>query len=401
MDFELSRDAMEFREEIRAFLDEKLTPELRRASRMTVGTYTDLRACNRWYTILSKKGWIAPAWPKEYGGTGWDDLQRYIFGIECYKAGAPLLFNMGIRHIGPVLIAHGTKEQKDYYIPRILSGEDMWCQGYSETTAGSDLAALKLGAERHKDHYVLNGSKMWTTGAHFANQMFCLVRTSDEGKKQAGITFLVLPVDTPGITVKPIITLNGLHEFNQVYFDNVRVPVANRVGEENDGWRVAKVLMQFARSNNINMAWVRESLQRVREAAEIEPGGYGEPLAMDSNFMQQVNQTEIRLTGVETLELRMLSETRGGQNPGYLSSLLKTQASELIQKVSELMLEAVAWYSFPFQLEALDPFSEATFVGPEHALPVTSLYLNQRSTTIASGASEIQRDVLAKRVLGL
>lgn len=401
MDFKLNNDAIEFRNEVREFLDDQLTEDLRRASRLTVGTYTDMSACNRWYKILSKKGWIAPGWPEEYGGTGWDEMQSHIFGIECFRAGAPLLFNMGIRHIGPVMMAHGTQEQRDLYLPRILSGEDIWCQGYSEPGAGSDLAALKLRAERRGDEYILNGTKMWTTGAHFAQRIFCLVRTSDEGKKQAGITFLVMAMDTPGITVQPILSLNGLHEFNQVFFEDVRVPVANRVGEENDGWRVAKVLMQFARSNNINMAWVREALQRVREAAEIESDGQQGPLVCDPDFSAKLSSTEIRLLGVESLELRLLSEMSGDKNPGAMSSLLKSRASELIQQVSELMLEAVAWYGFPFQMEALDPFTESEFVGPEYALPATCLYLHQRSTTIASGSSEIQRDVLAKRVLGL
>jgi alkylation response protein AidB-like acyl-CoA dehydrogenase len=401
MDFKLSNEIIEFRNEVREFLDQELGEDLRRASRLTIGTYTEMKACMRWYRILSKQGWIAPSWPEEYGGTGWDDLQRHIFGIECFKAGAPLLFNMGIRHIGPVLIAHGTQAQRDFYIPRILSGEDIWCQGYSEPTAGSDLAALKLRAERRGDEYILNGTKLWTTGAHFAQRIFCLVRTSDEGKKQAGITFLVMPMNAPGITVEPIISLNGQHECNQVFFDDVRVPVANRVGEENDGWRVAKVLMQFARSNNINMAWVREALQRIREAAEIESDGFGGKLITDADFSMKLSRTEINLMGVETLELRMLSEMSGNNNPGAMSSLLKSRASELIQEVSELLVEAVAWYGFPFQLEALDPFTDSEFVGPEYALPAVLLYLNQRSTTIASGSSEIQRDVLAKRVLGL
>ncbi len=401
MDFRLTKEAEEFTEEVRQFLDDELPEDLRRASRLTLGTYTDIRACLKWHKILAKKGWIAPGWPKEYGGTGWNDLQRHIFGIECFKAGAPLLFNMGIRHIGPVLMAHGTNEQKEMYIPKILSGDEIWCQGYSEPTAGSDLASLKLNAVRQGDDYILNGTKIWTTGAHFAQRMFCLVRTSDEGKKQAGITFLVMAVDTPGIKVEPILALNGLHEFNQVFFDNVRVPVANRVGEENDGWRVAKVLMQFARSNNINTAWVREALQRVREAAEIESDDGKGSLIENSSFLSRFTNTEIKLMGLEMLELRILSEMSKNENPGAITSLLKTRASELIQEVSELMVEAVGWYGFPFQLEASDPFTDSTFVGPEYALPVMCLYLNQRSTTIASGSTEIQKDVLAKRVLGL
>jgi len=401
MEISLSDEDLAFQDEVREFLDTHLGEELRRASRLTVGTYTNMEACMRWYRILSKKGWIAPDWPVEYGGTGWTDIQRYIFGIECFRAGAPLLFNMGIRHIGPVLIAHGTQAQRDLYIPAILSGDEIWCQGYSEPAAGSDLAALKLKATRVGDEYILNGTKMWTTGAHFAERMFCLVRTSDEGRKQDGITFLVMPTKMPGITIEPIITFAGEHECNQVFFDDVRIPVENRVGEENDGWRVAKVLMQFARSNNINMAWVRESLLRIIEIAELEQAGDGHRLKDDASFAEKLALLEIHLRGVETLELRVLAEMHKNQNPGYMSSLLKTRASELIQKVSELKVEAIAYYGFPFQLEALDPFTDADVIGPEYAPPVLPAYMNQRSTTIASGSSEIQRDVLAKRVLGL
>ncbi|MEO2174146.1 MAG: acyl-CoA dehydrogenase family protein [bacterium] len=401
MNFTETDDAIKFRTRVQEFLDDKLTPDLRRASRLTAGTYTEMSACLAWHRILAEKGWIAPAWPKDQGGTGWNDLQRHIFGVECFKAGAPLLFNMGIRHIGPVLMAHGTQSQRDTYLPRILSGDDIWCQGYSEPAAGSDLAALKLRAERHGDQYIINGTKLWTTGAHFAQMIFCLVRTSNEGRKQAGITFLVMPMDTPGISIRPIISLNGQHECNQVFFDGVRVPVTNRVGEENDGWRVAKVLMQFARSNNINMAWVREALQRVKEAASIESDGRQGRLVDDCYFLDKLSCTEIKLMGVESLERRLLCEMNKNETPGFMSSMLKSRASELIQEVSELMLEAVAWYGFPFQTEALSPYCKSRFVGPEYALPAVSLYLNQRSTTIASGSSEIQKDVLAKRVLGL
>ena len=226
----LPKDAVEFRTTVREFLAEHLDAELKRAARLTTGVHTHIDASQRWYKILSRQGWIAPTWPKEYGGTGWNDLQRFIFGMECFRAGAPLLFNMGIRHLGPVLMAHGTEQQKNYYLPRILSGEDIWCQGYSEPSAGSDLASLQLKAERVGDEYVLNGSKLWTTGAHFATQMFCLVRTSCGERKQEGITFLVLPVDSPGIRVDPILTLAGDHEVNQVFFDDVRVPVENHIG---------------------------------------------------------------------------------------------------------------------------------------------------------------------------
>jgi alkylation response protein AidB-like acyl-CoA dehydrogenase len=397
----LPAETIAFRDMIRDFLDENLDDELKLAARLTTGVYTDIEAGQRWYSILAKQGWVAPTWPVEFGGTGWNALERYVFGIECFRAGAPLLFNMGVRHIGPILMARGTKAQQDHYLPRILSGEDMWCQGYSEPGAGSDLASLKLKAVREGDHYVLNGSKIWTTGAHFATHMFCLVRTDDTGRKQEGITFLLLPMDTPGLDVQPIIGIGGDHEFNQVFFNDACVPVENRVGEENDGWAVAKALMQHARSNNVNTGWVREALARLKRLAAREGNGHGGSLCQDESFRKKLAEAEIFLDRVEVVELRVLAATHQGESPGAISSVLKTLGSEVKQVITELAAEAVAWYGLPFQPEALDPCGRVDFVGPRHALTAVPTYLNERAATIYSGASEVQRDVLAKRVLGL
>jgi alkylation response protein AidB-like acyl-CoA dehydrogenase len=398
---ELSPEAETFREMVRDFLHAHLDDDLKRAARLTTGVYTDIEAGRRWTKILAEQGWLAPAWPVEFGGTGWTDLQLHLFNVECFRAGAPLLFNMGVRHIGPILMARGSEAQKAHYLPRILSGDHTWCQGYSEPGAGSDLASLKLKAVRQGDHYILNGAKIWTTGAHFATHMFCLVRTDDTGRKQEGITFLLLSMDTPGLDVEPIIGIAGDHEFNQVFFSDVRVPAENRIGEENDGWAVAKALMQYARSNNVNTGWVREALMRCRRLAARENNGNGGTLCQDPSFRARLSEAEIFLERVEALEFRVLAATEQGRSPGAISSVLKTLGSELKQQITELAAEAVAWYGLPFQPEALNPWGGGDPVGPRHALTAIPSYLNERAATIYSGASEVQRDVLAKRVLGL
>ncbi|MGE0624432.1 MAG: acyl-CoA dehydrogenase family protein [Pseudomonadales bacterium] len=397
----LPAETVPFRDQVRVFLRENLDEELKTAARLTTGVFTEIEAGRRWYGILARQGWVAPTWPVEHGGTGWTDLENHIFTSECFRAGAPLLFNMGVRHIGPILMARGTRAQQSEYLPKILSGEHVWCQGYSEPGAGSDLASLKLRAVRDGDHYVLNGSKIWTTGAHFATHMFCLARTSDSGRKQEGITFLLLSMDSPGLDVQPIISLSGDHEFNQVFFNDVRVPVSGRVGDEGDGWRVAKSLMQHARATNVNTGWVREALARVKRLAQRLPDGCGGALCCEPAFARKLSEAEIFLDRVQMLELRVLSATTRGESPGAISSVLKTLGSEVKQRITELALEAVSWYGLPFQPQALNPYTRAEIVGPQCAVTAMPTYLNERAATIYSGASEVQRDVLAKQVLGL
>jgi len=400
MDLDLTAEDLAFRDEVRAFLDAALTPELREAGRRMTSVFCDKKYSLPWQRILHAKGWVAPSWPREYGGTGWNETQRAIFSAECVRAGAPGLAPMGLRMVGPVIMRYGTPEQKAHYLPRILSGEDYWCQGYSEPGSGSDLASLQLRATSDGDHYVLNGSKIWTTHAHWANRMFCLVRTSTEGKPQAGITFLLLDMGTPGIKVDPIITLAGEHEVNQVFFDNVRVPVSGRVGEENAGWTVAKYLLEFERGGG-SAAGMKVALERLRNLARQETSDQGGPLIEDPAFRAKLAGAGVALDAIEMTEHRVLAALASGNAPGPASSMLKTQGTELMQRLDEIALEGLAHYGAVQQIEARAPGSNQPFIGPEHGLTTTARYLNDRAASIYGGSNEIQRDIMARLVLGL
>lgn len=399
MQLALSSSDIAFRDEVRRFLDEHLTPELREAGRKTGGVFTDPPATSKWHKALFEKGWIAPAWPREYGGPGWTEMQRYIFASECASAHAPLLAPFGTTMCGPVLMKYGTPAQKAFYLPRILSGEDYWCQGYSEPGSGSDLASLQMKAERDGDHYVLNGTKIWTTHAHFANRMFCLVRTSNAGKPQEGITFLLLETKTPGFTVRPIITIAGDHEVNQCFFDNVRVPVENRVGEEGQGWTIAKFLLEFERGA-VFAAGLKAKLEAVRRASMLETSN-GTTLAEDLAFMQRLAAVEIELESLMMTEHRVMSRLSQGQNPGAASSMIKAHGSELSQRITELGIEALAVRIAALEPEARKQGSNLDPVTPEHGLVFMPQYLNTRAATIYGGSSEVQRNIMAKLVLGM
>jgi alkylation response protein AidB-like acyl-CoA dehydrogenase len=383
-----------FRDEVRTFLDESLTPLLREAGSRVTSVFVDKQFSLPWQKILHARGWAAPSWPKEHGGPGWTDVQRYIFAAECARAGAPSLAPMGLRMVGPCIMRYGTPEQKAHYLPRILSGEDYWCQGYSEPGSGSDLASLQLRAVRDGADYVLNGTKIWTTHAHWANRMFCLVRTRSDGKPQAGITFLLLDMASPGITVKPIITLAGEHEVNQVFFDDVAVPVANRLGEENDGWTVAKYLLEFERGGGSSPG-LNASIAKLRAMAGAE--GIGE----DETFRAKLADAEIWVLAIETTEHRVLSALASGNNPGPFSSMLKSQGTEAMQRLDELAIEAAGWYAMVNQPEARKPGANVAPVGPAHSLLAMPRYLNNRAGSIYGGSNEIQRDIMARLVLGL
>lgn len=393
MDLDLTTQDLAFRDEVRAFLDEKLTPELRAAGRRTTSVFCEPVHSLPWQRILHEKGWVAPTWPREYGGTGWSEIQRAIFAAECARAGAPGLAPMGLRMVGPCIIGHGTPEQKAHFLPRILSGEDYWCQGYSEPGAGSDLAALQLRADSDGDDYVLTGSKIWTTHAHHANRMFCLVRTRFDGKPQTGITFLLLDMDTPGITVRPIITLAGEHEVNQVFFDGVRVPKAGRLGAENEGWTVAKYLLEFERGGG-SAPGLQVGLERVRRMATAEH-------LDDPHYRRRLAEAEIAVQAIDISERRVLSALASGQKPGPASSMLKTQGTEAMQRVDELAVEAAGLYAAVDQPAARAPGSNVAPVGPEHSLTAMARYLNDRAASIYGGSNEIQRDIIARLVLGL
>jgi alkylation response protein AidB-like acyl-CoA dehydrogenase len=398
MDLALSPADQAFRNEVRRFLDEKLTPDLRDAGKKTGGVLTDPPATTKWHKALYEKGWVAPAWPKEYGGPGWSEMQRYIFSSECATAHAPILPNFGTRMCGPVLMRFGTPEQKSFYLPRMLSGEDRWCQGYSEPGSGSDLASLQMKAVRDGDHYVLNGTKIWTTHAHFANRMFCLVRTANTGKPQEGITFVLLETNTPGFSVHPIITLAGDHEVNQCFFDNVRVPVANRVGEEGQGWTIAKYLLEFERGNAYAAA-LQSKFNAVKHAAKLERND-GEALEKDAGFARRLVEVEIELQGLMMTEHRVMSQLAQGQNPGPASSLLKARGTEMSQRITELGVDALAFYIAPFEPEARKQGANVKPIVPEHALVFMPQYLNTRAATIYGGSSEVQRNIMAKLILG-
>ena len=400
MNMDLDPAVLAFRDEVRAFLAEKLTPELRRAGSHATSVFTDPKYSLPWQRVLHARGWAAPSWPVEYGGPGWNEVQRYVFAAECARAGAPGLAPMGLRMVGPCIMGYGTPEQKAYYLPRILSGEDYWCQGYSEPGAGSDLANLQLRAESDGGDYVLNGSKIWTTHAHLANRMFCLVRTRAEGKPQAGITFLLLEMDSPGIEVRPIITLAGEHEVNEVFFDNVRVPKSNRLGNENDGWTVAKYLLEFERGGSF-ASGLKVSLARVRAMALAEDSGGGGPLLDDPAVRTRLAELEIALQAIEVTEHRVMSALSAGKNPGPASSMLKIQGTEAMQRIDELAVMVAAHYGLVSQLEAIDPQTNATPVGPDHSLIAMPRYLNNRAGSIYGGSNEIQRNIIAQLVLRL
>ncbi len=400
MDLDLSPRDLAFRDEVRAFLDDNLSPLLRQAGSLTTSVFTDKEWSIAWQRILHAKGWVAPAWPAEYGGAGWDDMQRYIFSAECARAGAPGLSPMGLKMVGPCIMRYGTPEQKAFYLPRILAGEDYWCQGYSEPGSGSDLASLQMRADSDGDDYILNGSKIWTTHAHFANRMFCLVRTKFDGKPQAGITFLLLEMDTPGITIAPIITLAGEHEVNQVFFDNVRVPKSGRLGEENQGWTVAKYLLEFERGGS-SAPGLKVSLARLRAMAANEAGDDGEPLLSDPHFRARLAATEIAVEAVEMTEHRVMTALSSGENPGPASSMLKVQSTETMQHIDELAIDIANHYAAVYQPESRVPGANTEPVGPAHSLVAMPRYLNNRAASIYGGSNQIQRDLMARLVLGL
>lgn len=391
----LSKEDEAFRDEVRAFLKAELTPELRREGRRCAGIFSEYPVGVQWHRILARKGWSVPKWPVEYGGTGWTPVQHYIFAAELFEAEAPPLAPQGPRMVAPVLMEFGTQEQKDKYLPAIRNGDDYWAQGYSEPGSGSDLAALQCKAVRDGDEYVINGTKIWTTHAHWANRIFCLVRTANTGKPQTGISFLLFDMDLPGITIQPIISLAGDHELNQVFFDDVRVPVSSLLGKENDGWTVAKFLLQHERGN----AWtpqLRTRLRRLKNAATQFFGDTGEGSAARSDFMRKLTAAECEIDALQALELRTLYQQQDGKDPGIAPSMGKVLGSELRQKLTELAVEVGGYY-------ALARPSLASLAGegdvPEEAIFGMSTYMNDRAASIYAGSNEIQRNIIAARLL--
>ena len=389
-----------FRQEVADFLSEQLTDDMRRRAARVTSVFADKSLALEWQATLNARGWAVPSWPVEHGGTGWTITQKYVFGQECAKAGAPGLIPMGLGMLAPVLFKYGTDAQKWYYLPRILSGEHYWCQGYSEPGSGSDLASLKTSAVPDGDDYLVNGTKIWTTHAHFADHIFCLVRTDSSGKPQHGITFLLIEMDRPGIEAKPIITLAGDHEVNQVFFDDVRVPQANRVGPEHQGWTVAKYLLEFERGGGGASARLASSVGDLKLIAEQETAD-GPRLIDDPVFRQKLSEVEVAQRSHMLTEL-MAVDAMQGASPGPGSSILKNSSSDLGQRLEELKVEAIGYYGLPSanHISPHDGSNEA-WPGNAYSERVMGRYLNGRAASIFGGSREVQKNVIAKRVLGL
>jgi len=399
LSMQFSAEDEAFREEGRDFLDGHLTPALKAAAARQTTVFPDRDVALQWQAILqAAKGWAAPAWPEAFGGPGFSATQRYIFNQECARAGAPGLIPLGLRMLAPVLFRYGTPEQQAHYLPKILSGEHYWCQGYSEPGSGSDLSSLRTTATRDGDVYRVNGTKLWTTHGHFADHIFCLVRTDSSGAPQRGISFLLIPMATPGISVKPVITLAGDHEVNQVFFDDVVVPVANRVGPENEGWTVAKYLLEFERGGGGAAPGLREALEHTRALASLTRED-GTSVLEQPQIAARLAALAVRLDAFELSELRTLAGLAEGGSPGPESSLAKNLSVRLEQDINTLALEVSAYYGLPQQPRGLAVNEEP--LGPEAGVAVTGRYLNSRAASIFGGSEEVQKNIIAKAVLGL
>ncbi|MEZ5937443.1 MAG: acyl-CoA dehydrogenase family protein [Hyphomonadaceae bacterium] len=404
MDLEFTAEDLAFRDEVRAWIKSVLTDDLKRRLDLSRNHSLDEQHQKAWLKELAKKGWLVPNWPVEYGGPGWTQTQKYIFEMECALAGTPRNGSMGVRMCAPVIMKFGTQEQKDKFLPPIRNSDVWWCQGYSEPGSGSDLASLQMTARREGDHYIVNGTKTWTTYAQWADWIFCLVRTSKEEKKQLGISFLLIDMKSPGITITPINTLDdnpeGAQEINSVFFDNVKVPVDNRIGEEGQGWTCAKYLLTFERGAAYAPG-CRHSLKRAKQIAALEEVD-GRPLSQDPDFARKIADLEVQIDALDFTERRIFSSLAAGQSVGAMSSLMKTRGSEIGQKITELVLEAAGNYGMPFVQDVyahLDGRSNEPLPAPEHLIPSAGSYFNNRKTSIYAGSNEIQRNIMAQMIM--
>lgn len=388
----LTAEEERFRGEVREFFARELTPDLIAATDRLVSLFPPPAVSIPWQRKLHARGWLAPHWPREHGGAGWSAMQRFIFDTESGLAGAPLLGPFGLNYLGPVLVRFGTDAQRQRFLPRILSGEDYWCQGYSEPNAGSDLAGLQCAARRDRDEYVVRGTKLWTTHAHHANWIFCLVRTSTEARRQDGISFLLIDLRSPGVSITPIISIAGEHETNQVFFDEVRVPADQLVGEEGQGWRIARYLLEFERGGFIMNGLLRRKLERCRAlAASVFP----DPTVDEARALRaRLADIDIDLLALEAAELHCALEQQHGHTPGPEASALKLEFSEIIQRIEETAVALLGPGALAFAHGAAREAAK-----PDQAILET--YLNNRATTIYGGSSEIQRDLVARNLVGL
>ncbi len=393
MDLNYSTEEEAFRTEVRTWLEANLPPTI--SAKVLAHKNVARDETVQWHKILAKKGWIAPAWPVEWGGTGWNATQKHIFEEECARAGTPGILPFGLSMVAPVIMKFGNETQKRHHLPRIYNTDDWWCQGYSEPGSGSDLASLKTRAIRQGDKYIVNGQKTWTTLAQHADWIFCLVRTDPDVKKQEGISFLLIDMHTPGITVRPIMTMDEAQEVNEVFFDNVEVPVENLVGEENKGWTCAKYLLGHERTGIARVGGSKRELQFVKKVAAGQQVN-GKSLMEDSRFSSKVADLEIELMALEMTVLRVVSSEAAGKGPGPEASLLKVKGTEVQQRLTELALEAVGPAGLPFHRERFDTLAEG---GAEDAIAAT--YFNYRKTSIYGGSNEIQKNIMTQMILGL
>jgi alkylation response protein AidB-like acyl-CoA dehydrogenase len=399
LDLNFSAEEERFRAEVRAFVAAELPRSIR--DKVLGHKRLDREDFLTWVRILNRRGWVAPSWPRRFGGQEWDAARVLIFEEECALAGAPPVLSFGPRMVAPVIMTFGSPAQQEYFLPRILSGEHWWCQGYSEPGSGSDLASLKTRAERRGDSYVVNGQKTWTTLAQYADWIFCLVRTSSEGRPQSGISFLLIDMKSPGITVRPIVMLDGEHEINEVWFNDVEVPVANRIGEENKGWTYAKFLLGHERVSNAALGPSKRALRELKAIAAAAPTGGGRPLIEVPRFRDRIAEAEIDLMALEVLVLRVIAMDRERHTPGPEASLLKLRGSQIQQTISELAMEALGPYAPLHQPQVLAADWKGPLAGPAEGIGVTARYFNYRKVSIYAGSNEIQRSIIARHMLGL
>jgi alkylation response protein AidB-like acyl-CoA dehydrogenase len=396
MDLNYTGEDLAFRDSVRGFIDQNLPADLQHKVRNHLRLAKDDYV--RWHRILAKQGWVAPGWPVEFGGPGWSPVQRHIWDEECARAGTPPILPFGVNMVAPVIMAFGSQAQKEHFLPRILSCEDWWCQGYSEPGAGSDLASLKTTAVRDGGHYIVNGQKTWTTLAQHADMIFCLVRTDSGVRKQEGISFLLIDMRTPGITVRPIIMLDEEHEVNEVFFDNVQVPVENLVGQENKGWTYAKYLLGHERTGIAAVGRSKRELAFLKRYAAKRTVD-GKPLLADPLFGAKVAALEIELMALEMTVLRVLAQS--DKAPGPEASVLKVRGTEIQQTLTELMIEAAGPMALPFDPAYLEGEHEHSVAGDDDAAPLAPHYFNVRKTSIYGGSNEIQRNIITQMILGL
>jgi hypothetical protein len=404
MDLAFNAEELAFQKEVRDWIAANMPPEVAEESRRSRSSHVSKERLLQWQKKLASKGWLCPNWPKEYGGPGWSSTQKFILEMELARADSPYLSSFSIKMVAPVLMKFGSEAQKNRFLPRIAAADELWCQGYSEPGSGSDLASLRTRAVRKGDHYIVNGQKIWTTNAHWADWIFCLVRTSNAGKQQEGISFLLIDMKSPGIRIDPIFLVDGTrtpmrHEVNQVFFTDVKVPAENLVGEENKGWTYAKYLLEFERGGQAFGPRLRKAFRHLQTLSRTQLDS-GEPLTANLEWREKMAALEIEIDAIEMNELMFYSGLKTGDAPGNMGSVVKMRGTEVGQKVTELAVEAVGWYGAPFtELRNYD--SNVVPVGGDQVDDVAPRYFNNRKTTIYGGSSEVQRNVLAKAMLEL